>query len=79
MEDAEHREITKEIEPTDNTGISQAVFVDPAEDTETTEVSEQVVPEEMEVTETADTIEITEVATDANCIVIPELIGSRHT
>ena len=37
-EDAEHREITKEVEPTENTGTSQAVFVDPAEDTETTEV-----------------------------------------
>ena len=68
-EDVEHRKITKEAEPTENTGISQAFLVDPTEDTETTEVSEQVVPEEIEVTETADTIEITEVATD-----IPELI-----
>ena len=62
-EDAEHRETMKEAKPTENTGISQAVLADPAEDTETTEVSEQVVPKEVEVTETADTIEITEVAT----------------
>ena len=68
-EDAVPREITKEAEPIENTGISQAVLVDPTEDTETTEVSEQVVPEEIGVTETADTIKITEVATD-----IPELI-----
>ena len=73
-EDAEPREIMKETEPTENTGISQAVLVDLAEDTETTEVSEQVVPEEIEVTETADTIEITEVTTDMNCTAIPELI-----
>ena len=68
-EDAVPREVMKEAEPTENTGISQAVLVDPTEDTETTEVSEQVAPEEIEVTETADTIKITEVATD-----IPELI-----
>ena len=73
-EDAEHKEITKEAEPTENTGISQAVLVDLAEDTETTEVPEHAVPEEIEVTETAETIEITEVATDANCTVIPEEI-----
>ena len=66
MEDAVPREITKEAEPTENTGISQAILVDPTEDTETTEVSEQAVSEEIEVT---DTIEITEVATD-----IPEPI-----
>ena len=65
-EDAVPREITKEAEPIENTGISQAVLVDPTEDTETTEVSEQAVSEEIEVT---DTIEITEVATD-----IPELM-----
>ena len=61
-EDAVPREITKEAEPTENTGISQAILVDPTEDTKTTEVSKQVAPEEIEVT--ADTIEITEVATD---------------
>ena len=65
-EDAVPREITKEAETAENTGISQAVLVDPTEDTETTEVSEQAVSEEIKVT---DTIEITEVATD-----IPELI-----
>ena len=64
LEDAEHREIMKEAEPTENTGISQAILVDLAEDTETTEGSEHVVPEEIEVTETADTIEITEVGTE---------------
>ena len=74
MEDTAPREITKETEHTENTGISQAVLVDPAEDTETTEVSEHVVPEEVEVTETADTIEITEVATHANYTAIPEEI-----
>ena len=62
MEDAVPREIMKEAETAENTGISQAVLVDPTKDTETTEVSEQAVPEETEVT--ADTIEITEVATD---------------
>ena len=65
-EDAVPREIMKEAEPTENTGISQAVLVDPAEDTETTEVSKQAMSEKIEVT---DTIEIAEVATD-----IPELI-----
>ena len=69
MEDAVPKEITKEAEPTENTGISQAALVDPAEDTETTEVPEQAVSEEIKVTETADTIEITEVATN-----IPDLI-----
>ena len=59
-EDAVPREITEETEPTENTGISQAVPVDPTEDTKTTEVSEQAVAEEIEVT---DTIEVTEVAT----------------
>ena len=44
----------------ENTGISQAVLVDPTEDTETTDVSEQAVAEEIEVT---DTIDVTEVAT----------------
>ena len=66
-EDAVPREITKET--TENTGISQAILIDPTEDTKTTKVSEQTAPEEIEVTETADTIEITEVTTD-----IPELI-----
>ena len=68
-EDAVPREIMKEAETSENTGISQAVLVDPTEETETTEVSEQAVSEEIEVTETTDTIEITEVATN-----IPELI-----
>ena len=66
-EDTVPREITKET--AENTGISQAILVDPTEDTKTTEVSEQAVSEEIEVTETTDTIEITEVATN-----IPELI-----
>ena len=57
-EDAVPREITEETEPTENTGISQAILVDPTEDTETTEVSEQAVAEEIEVT---DTINVTEV------------------
>ena len=73
-EDAEHRKIMTGAEPAENTGISQATFVDPAEDTETTGVSEHVVPEEVEVTETADTIEITEVTTDTNCTEVPEEI-----
>ena len=65
-EDAVPRETKEETEPTENTGISQAVLVDPTEDAETTEVSEQAVAEEIEVT---DTIEVTEVAAD-----IPEPI-----
>ena len=73
-EDAEHREITTGAEPTENTGISQAILVDLAEDTETTEASEHVVPEEVEMTETVDTIEITEVATDAKYTAVPEEI-----
>ena len=60
MEDTVPREITEQTEPTENTGISQAVLVDPAQDTETTEVSEQTVAEEIEVT---DTIVVTEVTT----------------
>ena len=59
-EDPVPREISR-AEPTENTGIAQAVLADPTEDTEITEVSEQAVAEEIEVT---DTIEITEVATD---------------
>ena len=55
MEDAVPREITKEAE---NTGIAQAILVDPDRDTETTEVSEQAVSEEIEIT---DTIDVTEV------------------
>ena len=55
MKDAVPREITKEAEPTGNTGISQAILVDPTEDTE---VSEQAVTEEIEMT---DTIDVTEV------------------
>ena len=60
-EDAVPREITEETEATENTGISQAVLVDPAEETETTEVSKQAVAEEIQVT---DTIEVTEVDVD---------------
>ena len=45
----------------ENTGISQAVLVDPARDNETTELSEQAVAEEIELT---DTIEVTEVDVD---------------
>ena len=56
-EDAVPREITKEAEPIENTGISQAILVDPTEDTE---VSEQAVAEEIEMT---DTIDVTEVIT----------------
>ena len=59
-EDAVPREITEETELTGNTGISQAILVDPTEDTETTDVSEQTVTEQVEVTHT---IDITEVAT----------------
>ena len=59
-EDAVPREITKEKKLTGNTGISQAVPVDPARDNETTELSEQAVAEGIEV---ADTIDVTEVAT----------------
>ena len=55
--DAVPREITKEAEPTGNTGISQAILVDPTHDTE---VSEQAVAEENEMT---DTIYVTEVIT----------------
>ena len=65
-EDAVPREITEETEPTENTGISQAVLVDPAEGNETTELSEQAVAEEIEM---IDTIEVTEVDVD-----IPEPI-----
>ena len=60
-EDTVPREITEETAPTENTGIPQAILVDPTEDTETTEVSEQAVTEEIEVT---DRIEVTEVAVD---------------
>ena len=59
-EDTVPREITEETEPTGNTGISQAILVDPTEDTETTDVSEQTAAEQVEVTHT---IDITEVAT----------------
>ena len=59
-EEAVPREITEELELTGNTGISQAILVNPTEDTETTDVSEQTVAEQVEVTHT---IDITEVAT----------------
>ena len=56
-EDAVPREISKEVKPTENTGISQAILADPTEDTE---VPEQTVSEEIEIT---DTIDVTEVIT----------------
>ena len=55
--DAVPREITKEAEPTGNTGISQN---NPIDQTEDTEVSEEAVAEEIEM---ADTIDVTEVIT----------------
>ena len=61
VEDAVPREITKETELTGNTGIAQAVLVDPARDDETTELSEQAVAKETKLT---DTIELTEVDLD---------------
>ena len=61
VEDAVPRKITEETEPTENTGISQAILVDPAEGNETTELSEQAVAEEIKLT---DTIEVTEVDVD---------------
>ena len=56
-EDAVPREITKETGLTENTGISQAILVDPTEDTET-DVSEQTVAEQVEVTHTIDIAEL---------------------
>ena len=56
-EDAVPREITEKAEPTENTGISQAILVDPTEDTK---VSEQAATKEIERT---DTIDVTEVIT----------------
>ena len=55
--DAVPREMTKDVEPTVNTGTSQAILVDLTEDTE---VSEQAVAEGIEIT---DTIDVTEVIT----------------
>ena len=49
--------MTKDVEPTVNTGTSQAILVDLTEDTE---VSEQAVAEGIEIT---DTIDVTEVIT----------------
>ena len=57
-EDAVPREITEETELTGNTGISQAILVDPTEDTETTDVSEQTAAEQVEVTHTIDITEL---------------------
>ena len=57
-EDAVPRETSKEIKPTENTGISQAILVDPTEDTETTDVSEQTVAEQVEVTHKIDITEL---------------------
>ena len=51
------REISKEVKPTENTGISQAILRDPTEDTET-DVSEQTVAEQVEVTHTIDITEL---------------------
>ena len=56
-EDAVPKEITEETELTGNTGISQAILVDPTEDTET-DVSEQTVAEQVEVTHTIDITEL---------------------
>ena len=56
-EDAVPREITEETGLTENTGISQAILVDPTEDTET-DVSEQTVAEQVEVTHTIDIAEL---------------------
>ena len=55
--DAVPREITKDVELTENTSIPQAILVDLTEDTE---VSEQAVAEGIEIT---DTIDVTEVIT----------------
>ena len=55
VEDAVPREIMKETGLTENTGISQAILIDPTEDTE---VSEQAVAEEIEMTDTIDVIEV---------------------
>ena len=60
-ENAVPREITEETEPTENTGISQAVLVDPTEDTKTTKGSGQAFADEIKM---IDTIEVTEVAVD---------------
>ena len=56
-EDAVPREIMEETGLTENTGISQAILVDPTEDTET-DVSEQTVAEQVEVTHTIDIAEL---------------------
>ena len=69
-EDAVPREITEETGLTENTGISQAILVDPTEDTET-DVSERTVAEQVEVTHT---IEIAELITD-----IPEPILNEES
>ena len=55
MEDAVPREISEEVKPTENTGISQAILVNPTDDTE---VSEQAVAEEIEMTDTTDVTEV---------------------
>ena len=57
VEDAVPREVTEETGLTENTGISQAILVDPTEDTET-DVSEQTVAEQVEVTHTIDIAEL---------------------
>ena len=56
-EDAVPRKITEETGLTKNTGILQAILVDPTEDTET-DVSEQTVAEQVEVTHTIDITEL---------------------
>ena len=56
-EDAVPRDITEETGLTENTGIPQAILVDPTEDTET-DVSEQTVAEQVEVTHTIDIAEL---------------------
>ena len=56
-EDAVPRETTEETGLTENTGISQAILVDPTEDTET-DVSERTVAELVEVTHTINIAEL---------------------
>ena len=56
-EDTVPREITEETGLTENTGISQAILVDPTGDTET-DVSEWIVAEQVEVTHTIDIAEL---------------------
>ena len=67
--------MTEETELTGNTGISQAVLVDPAGDNAATELSEQAVAEEIEF---ADTIEVTEIDIDIPQKENPEVQNSSE-